>query len=294
MSVKASRYCDSRTVMVNGDRYVGYLTRPRGRVGRSRDTGWMAGPGPQARARITRRGWMALAAVALLVVSGLTVIAARLGGPPDCTVSSGDRSMGLDRREAERAATAAASVVRRGGSSSTARPAVARVVSGSTDDTELLADALTGRTEAALSCRHGGASTAEPDALDSRGLTGRAEEVRQDVLASFGALSLGGFAAGGVHSGHMPGSAHYEGRAIDVFFRPVSASSREHGWAVAQYLVAHAARLSIDTVIFDARIWTARRADEGWRDYRVDATGRSATTLRVLEHRDHVHVDVAD
>ena len=277
MSVKASRYCDSRTVMVNGDRCVGYLTRPRGLVGRSRDTGWMA-----------------LAAVALLVVSGLTVIAARLGGPPDCTVSSGDRSMGLDRREAERAATAAASVVRRGGSSSTASPAVARVVSGSTDDTELLADALTGRTEAALSCRHGGASTAEPDALDSRGLTGRAEEVRQDVLASFGALSLGGFAAGGVHSGHMPGSAHYEGRAIDVFFRPVSASSREHGWAVAQYLVAHAARLSIDTVIFDARIWTPRRADEGWRDYRVDATGRSASTLRVLEHRDHVHVDVAD
>jgi hypothetical protein len=294
VSVKASRYCDSRTVIVNGDRYVGYLTHDGGAVGRGRDTGWMAGPGLQGRTRITRRGWIALAAVGLLVASGLTVVVVRLSGPPDCTVSSGDHTVALDRREAERAATAAASVVRRGGSSSSARTAVARAASGSNDDAEVLGDALTGRTQAALSCRHGGASTAEPDALDAHGLTGRAEALRQDVLAAFGALPLGGFAAGGVHSGHMPGSAHYEGRAIDVFFRPVSASSREHGWAVAQYLVAHAARLSIDTVIFDARIWTARRADEGWRDYRVDATGRSASTLRVLGHRDHVHADVAD
>jgi hypothetical protein len=254
----------------------------------------MAGQEPQRGVRITRRGWVALGTVALLVVSGLTLVAVRLTGSPDCTVSSGDHTVDLDRREAERAATAAASVVRRGASSSSARTAVARVMSGSADDTKLVADALTGRTEAALSCRHGGASTAEADALDPQGLTGRAELLRQDVLGAFGALPLGGFAPGGVHSGHMPGSAHYEGRAVDVFFRPVSASSKQGGWAVAQYLVAHAARLSVATVIFDARIWTARRADEGWRDYEVDATGRSASTVRVLEHRDHVHVDVAD
>ena len=114
------------------------------------------------------------------------------------------------------------------------------------------------------------------------------------MLAAFGTLPLGGFASGGVRSGHMPGSAHYEGRAIDVFFRPVNAPSKQRGWALAQYLVAHAARLAVDTVIFDARIWTARRADEGWRDYVVNRTGRSADALRVLEHRDHVHVDVAD
>jgi hypothetical protein len=254
----------------------------------------MAGPAAPPRARITRRGWIALVAVAAVVVSALTVVLVRLGGPPDCTVTAGHDTVELDRRVAERAATAAASVVRRGGSSSSARAAVARVVPGPTGDADAVADALTGRTEAALSCRHGGASTAESDALDARGLTGRAEALRQDVLAAFGAVPLGGFAAGGVHSGHMPGSAHYEGRAIDVFFRPVSAANRQHGWAVAQYLVAQAAHLGIDTVIFDARIWTARRADEGWRDYRVDATGRSASTLRVLEHRDHVHVDVAD
>jgi hypothetical protein len=130
--------------------------------------------------------------------------------------------------------------------------------------------------------------------LTRAGLTGRAEVVRQDVLAAYGALPLGGFAPGGVHSGHMPGSAHYEGRAIDVFFRPIDPANRTRGWALAQYLVAQAARLSINTVIYDAKIWTAARAGDGWRDYHVDGSGKSAAVVRVLEHRDHVHVDVAD
>ncbi len=51
---------------------------------------------------------------------------------------------------------------------------------------------------------------------------------------------MGGFAPGGVSSGHSPGSAHYEGRAVDVFVRPVTVPNRQHGWAVAQYLVANA------------------------------------------------------
>lgn len=248
----------------------------------------------QARVRLTPAGWVALASAGLLVIVGLAVVVAHLHAPADCTVTSGDRSFGLDQRDAERAATAAASVVRRGGGSSAARSAVAKTVSAAPDDARVLADALTGRIPAALSCRHGGAASSEPDRLDGLGLTKRAERVRQDVRQAFGALPMGGFAPGGVHTGHMPGSAHYEGRAIDVFFRPVDAAHKVHGWALAQYLVAHAARLAIDTVIFDARIWTASRADEGWRDYRVDTRGMSPEVVRVLEHRDHVHVDVAD
>ena len=50
---------------------------------------------------------------------------------------------------------------------------------------------------------------------------------------------------GGVASGHMEGSAHYEGRAIDIFVRPISAENRQRGWAIAQYLVAQADRLDI-------------------------------------------------
>ena len=53
----------------------------------------------------------------------------------------------------------------------------------------------------------------------------------------------------------MEGSAHYDGRAIDVFVRPVSEDNKRRGWAIAGYLVAQADRLDINTVIFDDRIW---------------------------------------
>jgi hypothetical protein len=92
----------------------------------------------------------------------------------------------------------------------------------------------------------------------------------------------------------MRGSAHYEGRAVDVFFRPVNGRSRTRGWALAQYAVAHAERLSVETVIYDGRIWTSRRAAQGWRAYSPDTSGRTAKVAGILEHRDHVHVDVAD
>ncbi len=160
-------------------------------------------------------------------------------------------------------------------------------------DARVLASALTGESWAALSCVQSDEPEAASTRLDDAGLTDRAARVRRDVEAVFGPQSLGGFAPGGVRDGHMSGSAHYEGRAVDVFFRPVNEASKDRGWALAQYLVAHAARLEIRTVIFDGRIWTAGwRSDDGWRPYRPDTSGRDAATAAVLEHRDHVHVDV--
>ena len=101
---------------------------------------------------------------------------------------------------------------------------------------------------------------------------------------------LGGFEPGGVSTGHMEGSAHYEGRAVDVFVRPVNRVNKTRGWAIAQYLVSQADRLAIRTVIFDDRIWTSGlRSGSGWRDY--DPPSRSGDRA-ILEHRDHVHVDV--
>jgi hypothetical protein len=35
------------------------------------------------------------------------------------------------------------------------------------------------------------------------------------------------------------------------------------GWAIATWLVAHAARLGLDTVTFDGRTWTAREGTWG-------------------------------
>lgn len=235
-----------------------------------------------------------LAVCGALVLGAVTVGVLSLTGSPDCTVAAEGRVVELDREEAERATTAAAAAVRRSGGRAAVAGAVASAVATSPADARALAAALAGVERAALTCSHGGSSTREADRLDARGLTGRAAAVRADVRATFGQVPLGGFAPGGVTYGHMPGSAHYDGRAIDAFFRPVNAPNKTRGWALAHYLVAHAARLEVDTVIFDGRIWTARRAGEGWRAYGVDTSGRSRQVARVLEHRDHVHVDVAD
>jgi hypothetical protein len=232
----------------------------------------------------------------VVIVGGLVLVATRqwLPGISDCTATSGDRTVGLSTDDAQRAARAAARSVRRNASLPRAATAVARVADLSDGDARVVAAALTGRAWHALSCRHGGSDSSEPDRLDARGLTARAETVRRDLVAAFGPQKLGGYAPGGVTTGHMPGSAHYEGRAVDVFYRPVDRPGKVRGWATAQYLVANADRLAIDTVIFDARIWTARRSLQGWRDYSVDTSGRSRAVARILEHRDHVHVDVAD
>ena len=123
-------------------------------------------------------------------------------------------------------------------------------------------------------------------------LAPRAEALRRDVRQVFGDVPLGGFAPGGVSDGHSRDSAHYDGRAVDIFYRPVSAAGRQQGWAMAHYLVSQAPRLGVATVIFDARIWTVRRSGYGLRDYTPDTDGRDPATARILEHRDHVHVDV--
>ncbi|HET6626801.1 MAG TPA: hypothetical protein VFG63_10465 [Nocardioidaceae bacterium] len=161
------------------------------------------------------------------------------------------------------------------------------------EDARALASALTGYSpDGRFSCVVKDAED-EPEHEDMRrdGLTPRADAVRRDLARAFGDLALGGFAPGGVSTGHMEGSAHYDGRALDIFVRPVSERNQRHGWAIAQYLVAHADRLLIEHVIFDDKIWTAGpRSEAGWRDY---DPGSGPGDRAILEHRDHVHVDVA-
>lgn len=162
-------------------------------------------------------------------------------------------------------------------------------------DGRTIASAMSGYSDAAFSCTTDSADLGAEE-LEANGLTPRANAVRNDVTRSFGDLPVGGFEPGGATSGHIEGSAHYDGRAVDVFFRPVSSQNTRRGWVLAHYLVANADRLHIEHVIFDDRVWTAGSAsDEGWRDF--DPAGvdgdTSAETRVVLEHRDHVHVDVA-
>jgi hypothetical protein len=155
-----------------------------------------------------------------------------------------------------------------------------------------VAQALLGHDDGALTCT--GAltgSVGDREDPNDLGLTPRADEVRFTMRAVYGKQILGGFAPDGVDSGHIEGSAHYEGRALDVFFRPVTAENQRLGWQQAMWAVAHAERLDLATVIFDRRIWTARRSLQGWRDYRHPS---GATDNPVLLHEDHVHVDVVE
>ena len=153
-----------------------------------------------------------------------------------------------------------------------------------------LAPAVGGSQQAALSCTVRPAEAVlQPEGAD--GLTDRARTVRDAATEAFGPLPTGGYQPGGVTGGHIAGSAHYDGRAVDVFFRPVGDPAQNaKGWALAHWLVAHASTYSVATVIYDDRIWTARRSTEGWRPY---AHPGGDTDNAVLQHRDHVHVDVA-
>jgi len=153
----------------------------------------------------------------------------------------------------------------------------------------VVASALTGYSEAGFTCR---VDSPSPSGQPTRasGLTANADALLDDARRAFGPLSVGGFESGGVRSGHQPGSAHYEGRAVDFFFRPIDAANNRRGWALAHYMVANASRRAVRTVIFDDRIWTAARSDEGWRHYDEPDTSGDPDVLR---HLDHVHVDVA-
>ena len=227
-----------------------------------------------ATARRLRRLAVTVTVTALVVTLGV-VLVRRLLVDPECTVTIGDQKVSFDTAQAERLSAG-------------------RDAGLSDENAALVARAMSGRAPHSLSCRHAGADKAASDKLNSRGLTARADVVRRDLGARFDGLRFGGYQKGGVTTGHMEGSAHYEGRAIDLFFRPINERNLRRGWATAHYLVANAERLRIETVIYDAKIWTSRRSFQGWRDYDIDTAGKSAAVRRVLLHRDHVHVDVAD
>ena len=92
-----------------------------------------------------------------------------------------------------------------------------------------------------------------------------------------------------------PSSDHPRGKGCDTTFgvlgRRPGPADEARGWAYAEWLRANAQPLHVSYVIWAGRIWSAVRADEGWRPYRgggvydpADATGG---------HYDHVHVSTS-
>lgn len=273
-----------------------------------------------APATLTRRGRL-VSTVVLLVVLGVlayalarTPVGPMLGLPtgPACTLRVGEEDVGWDAQQAMSATTTAGVGTRIGASVNGVAAAVTEALSrlegreshvarrearaiyrdlpdvADPAEQELaVARALLGESDAALSCVTTPGEDLEAQSINDRGLTPRADSVRTDLVRVFGRQSLGGFAPGGISTGHSEGSAHYDGRAVDVFYRPVNDANQRTGWQQATWLVAHAERLDVATVIFDRAIWTAARSVQGWRGY--DAGGSDNP---VLLHEDHVHVDV--
>lgn len=198
---------------------------------------------------------------------------------PQCTVETADGELGLTLDEAKLATTAVALSARGEDPPNTSE----------IDDTVMqrLADGPQDDAGPSLSCRVSAADDLIQQEPTDTGLTPRAQEVHEQLTEVFGDLGVGGFAPGGVDHGHQDGSTHYDGRAIDIFFRPVSEEHRREGWHLAHWLVAHAEQLDIQYVIFDDHVWSARSFGGQWHDYEV-----SDPDNEILRHLDHVHVDV--
>lgn len=275
--------------------------------------------------RLTRRGraLVAVLVIALLGAGATYVLrtttlgaALGLGGGPACVLTAGGEDQEWSADEAMTATTVAGVGTRIGATVNGVAAAVARSLRVERDEpmtpaaarqvyrdlpdvARPSAEAL--RTALALLGDEGPALTCAMDVLGGDdlprqdpgglGLTARADRVRLAMREVFGKQVLGGFDPDGVSSGHVEGSTHYEGRAIDVFFRPVSAANQRLGWQQALWAVAHAERLAVATVIFDREIWSASRSPQGWRTYRYPG---GDTDNPVLLHEDHVHVDVAE
>lgn len=213
------------------------------------------------------------------LLSGLRGAGGSLVWNPECIVETPDGKVGLNREEAQRATTAVA-LLARGVESPDTSGIDAAVL-------QQLAAGPPGDAGPSLGCRGSAASGLVEQQLGDTGLTPRAERLRGAMTEVFGTQSLGGFAPGGVGQGHGAESTHYDGRAVDVFFRPVTGENRRAGWMLAHWLVAHADELDIQYVIFDDRFWSVHSSRGLWQEYRAPEPRNE-----ILRHLDHVHVDV--
>jgi hypothetical protein len=140
-----------------------------------------------------------------------------------------DGDVALTTAQAEDLTTRAVSALRRDRSPVAFSATVAAVLEVPAPDALVVSRSLLVAPQAArLACSVTRADVS-PERLGRSGLTPRAQQLRRAWTQAFGALPAGGFARGGVRSGHVDNSAHYEGRAIDVFFRR-STAPRNAGW----------------------------------------------------------------
>lgn len=90
-------------------------------------------------------------------------------------------------------------------------------------------------------------------------------------------------------------SEHPIGRACDVAFGNAigqypTPAQLEYGWQVTNWLQEHAETLGVEYLIWQGKIWSLARADEGWRDY--NGGGMHDPSDVTGGHFDHLHITV--
>lgn len=134
-----------------------------------------------------------------------------------------------------------------------------------------------------------GLSDPGPGPQSASGYTPRAENVRAVTRARWGIKSIYGYAPRNIAGTRTP-SDHATGNAADIMLGSNyrSPAVKAKGWEIARFWQQNAALAGVKYVIFDAQIWSAERAAEGWRPYQHPGGFASD----VFAHRDHVHVSV--
>ena len=116
------------------------------------------------------------------------------------------------------------------------------------------------------------------------GLTLDAQRVVRCGVEQFDIANIGGLATGG----HVSGSDHYTGRAVDLMIHDwQTVDGARFGDSVAAYFVTNAEPFGVTYVIWRGRIWSA--SDPEWRAY-GHPDGRGDPTAL---HMDHVHISVS-
>lgn len=101
--------------------------------------------------------------------------------------------------------------------------------------------------------------------------------------------------------GPSANSEHHEGRAVDWMISVRIARERSQARAVLSWLLATdsrqneyavARRLGVMYLIWDNRIWSASRPEQGWRPY-SDCARRTERSADSHCHRNHIHISLS-
>lgn len=99
------------------------------------------------------------------------------------------------------------------------------------------------------------------------------KEAADEITQTFGITNIGGFAS----SGHIPGSYHYKGQALDVMIAPRQYPAM--GDKVAAWAKANAAKYNVVEVIWNHKYWNVNGGEKSTREAGV-----------ANSHTTHVHI----